>query len=107
MAGTGKKSDTNKPSINPKTYFGQKGFVSKMRKKEKAVNVDDLASFDKKGDGVLDLGAQGVTKLLGSGTAEKKFTITVKNASKIAMKKITAAGGSITTNAEKGETAKK
>lgn len=50
----------------------------------------------KKGSAIeIDLGKAGVTKLLGSGQVHGKYTITVQRASKKAVEKVAAAGGSV------------
>ena len=99
MAGTGKRADVKRPSINPATYFGRHGFVSKTGIKRTPINVSDLISIvDKVGSGkiVLDLNSKGYNKLLGSGKVTHAFDVTVALATEKAKAKITAAGGKIT-----------
>ncbi len=78
------------------TPWGRKGFTSKSRKApDVTLNVGDLkAAFDGATD--IDLGAAGVTKLLGSGDVAGAFTVTVAKATDKAVAKIEAAGGSVT-----------
>ncbi len=102
MAGTGKKGDVKKPSINPKTYFGRRGFHSKSISKEKTINVSALANVVEKGKTAVNLTEKGYTRLLGAGSIRQALQITVAKASARAEKKIKAAGGSIISEAVKG-----
>ncbi|MBW3012181.1 uL15 family ribosomal protein [Candidatus Woesearchaeota archaeon] len=96
MAGTGKRADTNKPSINPSTYFGRHGFTSikKLKQKVKTINIGELSGIEAK-SGVIDLTALGYTKLLGKGEVSQKYSVKVKQASKRAVEAIEAKGGSV------------
>ncbi len=100
MAGTGKRSDHNKPSIWATDYFGKHGFVPQQRVEKKTVNILDLElkeslSRKEKDSYVADLTSLGYDKLLGKGRATKRFIITVEHASARAVEKIKAAGGEI------------
>ncbi|HLP79540.1 MAG TPA: uL15 family ribosomal protein [Acidobacteriota bacterium] len=115
MAGTGKRADTNKPSIqeDPK-YFGKWGFVRPVAiERINAINVQTLASnlvslgAEKKGTAyVVDLTKTQYNKLLGSGDIAVAVQVTVKYASASAAEKVKAAGGSVTTTAKVEETEK-
>ena len=96
MAGTGKRGDAKKPSINPATYFGKHGFTSikKVKTVVKPINLYELSDLEAK-DGVIDLTALGYTKLLGKGKVNAKLNVKVKQASKRALAAIEAAGGSV------------
>lgn len=99
-AGTGKRADTKKPSINPKTYFGRHGFASIYQRKVKVINVGHLNSnyntykaLEK--EGVLDLRALGYSKLLSTGSLAQKFSIKIAEASPKAVEKVEKAGGKV------------
>jgi large subunit ribosomal protein L15 len=107
MAGTGKRGDANNPSINKETYFGKHGFISKSRKKVKALNIDKLQKNLKdyvakglvniKNDVyVVNLKDLGYTKLLGKGKVIYKFEITSDFASANVKEKIEQAKGKLT-----------
>ena len=106
MAGSGKRSDTKKPSIWKEKYFGKFGFVSKRVKNIKAVNisfldknVDKLESkkFLNKENGFfsIDMEKLGFNKLLSSGSVSNKYKIKIPFASKKAIEKIKNSGGII------------
>lgn len=75
--------------------WGRKGFTSKSRRTpDVPLNVGDLQERFA-GESQVDLGAAGITKLLGSGTVRDPFTVTVAKATDNAVAKIEAAGGSV------------
>ena len=102
MAGSGKRGDAKKPSIDINTYFGGNGFASK-KKDPSTMNLLELQQkmpgfvnegiAEKTGEMYsIDLGKIGVEKLLGSGRVEEKFKVKVKTASKKAAEKLSEAG---------------
>ena len=106
MAGTGKRSDSKKPSIWKEDYFGKRGFVSKGYKKIKAVNIgfieDNLETLgsqklvSKENDFFLvDLKKMGFDKLLSKGNVKNKYKIKADYASKNALEKVKGAGGEV------------
>ncbi|MHA1369523.1 MAG: uL15 family ribosomal protein [Promethearchaeota archaeon] len=97
-------------------YFGKHGFHRPpcVVEKIKAINVKDLelsiprllekGLIEKKGTFYeIDLGRLGYNKLLGAGKVTAKYNIAVKYASKKAIEKIEAAGGSVTLLSVKNE----
>jgi len=96
MAGTGKKGDVKKPSINPSTYFGRHGFKSKIAKVETIINVEDLGRITQEKEGVINLQKQGYTRLLGKGNVPGVFEVIVAAATARAIEKVESAGGKIT-----------
>jgi large subunit ribosomal protein L15 len=108
-AGSGKKSDSKKPSIwGTKTdYFGKHGFVSKGQiTKDCVISVRDLEdklpafiaqkhAKQEAGVVVIDLTKLGYTKLLGTGKVTKKIKITIPTTTAGAAEKIKAAGGEV------------
>ncbi len=121
MAGSGKRGDAKKPSINKdKNYFGKHGFKSiKARTNNvKKVNIDKLEQMlpklfenkqaEKKGNIIfIDLKKLGCDKLLGSGKIKSKLEINVDYASKKAVEKIAKAGGKVNVLVVKKEKPKK
>jgi len=106
MAGTGKRGDSKKPSINVSTYFGKHGFISKNVEPILAINleyfesdVDKLVAqgkAEKKVDGYhINLSALGYTKLLGGGKATRKYHFTTRFAAVGAVEKVKQAGGEV------------
>ncbi|MBI4150471.1 uL15 family ribosomal protein [Candidatus Woesearchaeota archaeon] len=106
MAGTGKRADSKKPSINVATYFGKHGFIKKNANIVRAINLeyfevhmDDLVAqskAEKKADGFhIDLSTLGYDKLLGGGQATKKYHFTVRFAAAGAIEKVKQAGGQV------------
>ncbi len=110
MAGSGKRGDAKKPSIQKnKKYFGKFGFKSlKKRKSEKlkTINIEkieqQLTRFlekkhaEKKGNLIfIDLKKMGYDKLLGKGKGTNKLEINVNFASKKAIEKIQSKGGKV------------
>ena len=109
MAGTGKRADTNKPTIQADPYyFGKWGFV-RPNSLPAAIGVNvgtiesNIASFvasgaaTKKGSAyVVDLTKTQYTKLLGSGEITIAVEVTVDTASASAVAKIEAAKGKVT-----------
>jgi len=106
LAGTGKRADQKKPSIWKEKYFGRYGFksIKKNQNHLKTINLFyieehfDLMLADgrikKEGDFyTIDLAAQGFDKLLGSGTATRKYKITVGAASESAIAKVSEKQG--------------
>jgi large subunit ribosomal protein L15 len=106
-AGSGKKSDSKKPSNWATDYFGRQGFASKgPQEKTKPITIRDLEDklpswIEQKqaqheaGTIVIDLEKLGYTKLLGTGAVTKKLKITVPKAAEGVAEKIKAAGGEL------------
>lgn len=115
MAGTGKRGDVKKPSINPSTYFGKFGMKTQGKlSKDLGLNISQLQSSletfvsqkiaTKSGDAyTVDLTKTQYVKLLGSGAVHMKMNVTVGLASASAVEKIGAFGGSVTTTQVKKE----
>jgi len=94
MAGSGKRSDSKKPSLWGDKYFGKCGFISKgVKKKVNIVNLDYLDEnisklnsknlVTKENDTFsVDLGKLGFNKLLGNGRISNKYKVKVSYASK-------------------------
>jgi len=105
MAGSGKRSDSKKPSLWKQKYFGKYGFVSKNKRDIKAVNINYLEeNISKMPRGVLnkendffsvDLGKLGFNKLLSNGNVTNKYKIMVPYASKKAIEKVKSKGGEV------------
>ncbi len=105
MAGSGKRSDSKKPSLWKERYFGKKGFVSKNVRDIKAVNINYLEenilklqsdAINKENDIFsVDLGKLGFNKLLSTGKVTNKYKIKVPYASKKAIEKIKNNGGEV------------
>ena len=113
MAGSGKRSDSKKPSNWKEKYFGKHGFKSKKQGiKIKALNLLDIENrlnsllkekiIEKEND-FYDIDAEklGFNKLLSKGNVSNKFRIKVMYASKNAIEKVKAAGGNVTGLANK------
>ncbi len=109
-AGTGKKADSNKPSIwHIKNYFGKYGFINQgASDKSSPVNAsiideqaEQLASRKmakaEAGGFSINLKDLGFSKLLSKGKVSKKLFITCETASKRAIDAVEAAGGKVTT----------
>ena len=98
-AGSGKRADSKAPSVwKSDRVFGRYGFHSHTAKASKAMNISDLEMMDieaKDGVIVVDLQSLGFTKILGRGTATKKYKI-IGEVSAKAQEKIVAAGGEVT-----------
>ncbi len=107
-AGTGKRADTNKPSIwKNRLYFGKHGFKPHSGRKDvKGVNVgylnDKIEGFAQRGTAAeksssyeIDISRLGFRKLLGSGNVTKKMNIKADCASERAVEKIKKAGGNV------------
>jgi len=106
MAGSGKRSDSKKPSIWKYKYFGKHGFSSKKVRIVKPINIDfldenihlfaskDLTTKENKGISI-DLDKLGYNRLLGNGRVANKFKIRVNCASKKAIEKIKDSGGEV------------
>ena len=82
----------------------KRGFVNIFRKETAVVNVEELNRFE--AGSVVDAGAlrreglvkgdcPGGVKLLGNGEVTRKLTVKVDRASKTAVEKIVAAGGTV------------
>src|SRR3989344_3989809 len=109
MAGSGKRADQKKPTILKlygSSYFGKKGFTSKIKKDIKSINIQTienrLYSWLKKGilkkqDDIMNINLKelGYDKLLSKGKIKNKFNIEVEYASKKAIEKIQKSGGKI------------
>ncbi|NOZ81236.1 MAG: 50S ribosomal protein L15 [DPANN group archaeon] len=108
MAGTGKRADVKKPSINPKTYFGKRGFTSKKFKHPvRAITIFTVLQKlhqwasqgkvqEKQGVSIVNLEALGFNRLLAKGKVTRKLHITVSSATPGAIERVNAAGGEIT-----------
>ncbi len=110
-AGSGKRADSKKPSYWKDTqYMGKYGFVMKGRVQEsEPLNVSDLEDrllqwkaekkvAEKNGSIHIDLPSLGYTKLLGSGSVNHKFIVTVSSATKKAIEEVQRAGGKVILN---------
>lgn len=107
-AGSGKRGASRRPSIRfVREYFGKHGFTPKNTKAVQAVNIQFLEeSADRlvregkakatSGAVEINLKELGIDKLLSKGQVQRKFTITVFQATPGAIGKIKAAGGSVT-----------
>ena len=82
----------------------KRGFVNVFRKETAVVNVEELNRFE--AGSVVDAGAlrreglvkgdcPGGVKLLGNGQVTRKLTVKVDRASKTAVEKVVAAGGTV------------
>lgn len=82
--------------------FGRRGFKRPTGTvlADVVLNVGDLAQRFP-GTTTIDLGAHGVTKLLGAGEAPRGLQVTVEAASEQAIGKVQAAGGKVTTTRAK------
>lgn len=110
-AGSGKRSDSQKPSYWKDWEMGKHGFTSHSRNVVVATNVSDLhreiarlveqGKATQKGSAfTIDLSDIGVDKLLGSGKITSAVHVTVKSASARAIEKVEAAGGSVSVSEE-------
>lgn len=108
-SGTGKRADSNKPSIwHIKDYFGKHGFVNQgAAPKHAPINVsilDEQAEIlaakklakAQEGGFAINLKDIGFTKLLSKGKVSKKLFLTCETASKRAIEAVEAAGGQVT-----------
>ena len=105
MAGTGKRSDSKKPSIWKEKYFGKRGFVSKNVRNITAININYLEEniLRHPSDAVnkeneifsVDLSKLGFNKLLSTGKVTNKYKVKVPYASKKAIEKIKNYGGNV------------
>jgi large subunit ribosomal protein L15 len=106
-SGSGKKGDGKKPMFWKNTkYFGKFGFGMHSAEKPSCINVSAIeerieqliaSGAVKQGAEVsLNLSELGYQKLLGAGSLQYKVAITVTAASKQAISKVEAAGGSVT-----------
>lgn len=107
-AGSGKRGDAKKPSYwKIKKFYGKHGFTNPTRKTVHTMTLANLTShlpelmqsgLAKQDAGVyaVDLSALGCDKLLGTGNTTIALAITVSAATKGAIQKIEAAGGSVT-----------
>ena len=84
-------------------HYGKKGFFT-LRKKEKTINIDELAKME---GNEINLRKLGYGKLLGKGKISRPVSVTVDYASKQATDKISKAGGKITLTAKKAAKEKK
>lgn len=111
MAGS-KKHKWMGVSKNMPGYFGGHGFKRPQSRKTNTVNVGyinehidgwvDAGAAKKEKDGYsINLGGLGISKLLGAGNITKKVSVTVKECSAGAQKKIEEAGGRLTTTKQK------
>ncbi len=106
MAGSGKRSDSKKPSIWKENYFGKHGFTSKRARNINAVNISYLDEnilklnsqklANKENDFFsIELEKLGFNKLLSKGRVSNKYKIKVPYASKKAIEKIKSNGGEV------------
>ena len=105
MAGSGKRSDSKKPSIWKEKYFGKYGFISKNKKNIKAVNInyleDNILKLPKdainKENGFYSINLEkiGFNKLLSEGKVTNQYKINVPYASRKAVEKIKKSGGEV------------
>ena len=113
-AGTGKRADTKKPSINVKTYFGKSGFKKKGMKEEiNCVNLsfiqDNYKNFVEAKiikNNTLDLNDIKSNKLLGSGNLKESVKIKTKYASAKALEKAKNSKFEVVLEADKKESKK-
>lgn len=113
-AGSGKRSDSQKPSywklVNGREYLGKFGFTS-LSKKDEVLNVSDLqdqmdslvdagVATKSKDAYSVDLKDAGIDKLLGAGKVSIPIAVTVDSASDSAIAKIEEAGGSVSLREE-------
>ena len=106
-AGSGKRGDAKKPSFwKDKKRYQKIGFTSKVSNDCKTINIIELETkldnYVTKNKAALkaetytiNLSDIKVDKLLGAGKITKKIEITVTSASKLAIKKVEAAGGKV------------
>jgi len=106
-AGSGKRSDSKKPSNWKIDYFGKYGFKSKSTNPVKNyVNIEyietNIENLSKQNAAVkennvysIDLGKLGFDKLLGGGRVSNKYKIKVSYASKKAIDKVKGSGGEV------------
>ncbi len=110
-AGSGKKSDSKKPSNWAQDdYFGKHGFVPQNTKEcVCAINLRDVEdklpkwleekqAKQEAGIIVLNLEELGYNKLLSTGKLTKKIKITIAKATASATEKVKAAGGELVVN---------
>ncbi len=107
-AGSGKRADTNKPSVIKKGIRqGKYGFKKKNSLTVKSVNIGWLDAKlpvlietnkieEKSGVYTIDLAKLGYTKLLSGGKTTHKMNITAMSASSKAAEKLKQAGGNLT-----------
>ncbi|MBW2963289.1 uL15 family ribosomal protein [Candidatus Woesearchaeota archaeon] len=99
--GFGKRGQQRMPTaLTQGEILGKQGFIRHGQKKKiEGINLDDLKRLIEggkvKGGEVIDLGALGYNKLLGSGKIDLKLKVKVDHVSKKAEEKIKAAGGEI------------
>jgi large subunit ribosomal protein L15 len=75
-------------------HFGYKGFVSRKRKKDIMINIDEAEKLaGEKNE--INLTEMGYTKLLGAGSLSKPLNIKISKFSKNAKEKVEKAGGKI------------
>ena len=106
-AGSGKRGDAKKPSYwKTDKHKGKMGFTNPAATKEKAITISQLNVFvanalqkgtlkQNESGYKIDLKALGFQKLLGTGSPQYVFTITVHKASEKAVAKIQDMKGSV------------
>lgn len=103
-AGSGKKSDSKKPSNWAQDdYFGKHGFVSKgYPDKDITISIRDIEDkmprwikAKEASNNEVDLGKLGYTKLLSTGKLTRKIKIMIPKAAAGAAEKIKSAGGEL------------
>ena len=114
-AGSGKRGDAKKPSYLGIDYMGKHGFKKKGLSipifpinlstiEEMLPHLIEQEIAVKKGEVYeIDLSAVGFNKLLGKGRIASKIKVTVAYATAKAVEKVSAGGGEVVTNLNKGE----
>ncbi|MFC2136004.1 uL15m family ribosomal protein, partial [Bacteroidota bacterium] len=103
-AGSGKRGDGKKPSFwKDKSYYKSKGFTS-LKSPLESINIKQLSKIE---ETKINLKEMGYDKLLGTGTPDRKYEITVSQVSESAIEKIKKAGGTVSGLAEKKVKVKK
>lgn len=111
-AGSGKRSDTNKPSFwKIKNFYGKHGFTNPTTKKVNTLSLSQLSTSIEKyvaaGTAVksgdvykLNIADIKASKLLGTGNVLAKFEIVCEAATPKAISKVEALGGSVIVKAK-------
>ena len=107
MAGSGKRSDSKKPTISKiENYFGKHGFVSKSTNDIKGINIgyidENLSKLTERNLALkesgfisIDLKKLGFDKLLSKGKVSNKYKIKASYASEKAIEKVNGGGGEV------------
>jgi large subunit ribosomal protein L15 len=75
-------------------HFGRHGFRT-IHPEKKIINISQLAELAFKSGDKIDLSSMGIDKLVGKGKINFAIEVRVKEASKLAIKKIEEAGGKV------------